>query len=438
MSNHSNPPPGATVRRTDGPRAGFVLLTSFFISSAWSANPPVGEADHPEGHLHEPLTVSTELTWPELIDRTAVNYPQFVELSARDIEARTLMDRARSWFSSPASLAVRYQTDKPWDDVSLREYEFGLEVPLWRLGQRRAARSLGTAAIADSKAAVMALRHEVTGLLRATLWELERAENALGAVQDGARVAQELLRVVERRYEAGDLPFGETLLMRSTVLERQAFVIEAEALLVDAERAYQSLTGFNERPLTFAEPLTEREDFDAAHPWLALADTELGRARAEQALVSRAANGAPTLTIGPRRERAAFSDYSADSLGISVSMPFGGSVHRSAEIAAAARVTARAQAQRLQLLRQLELELHEARHSLLVIEASLELAQRRSALAARSFEMSQQAFTQGEMTLLELLRREETALSTQREVIGFEVARQSAIAQINQAIGVWP
>ena len=245
MSNHSNPPPVPAVRRTDPSGARFILLTCFFLSSAWSANLTAEEPGHPEGHLHQPLIVSSELTWPELIDRTAANYPQFVELSARDIEARTLADRARSWFSAPASLAVRYQTDKPWDDVSLREYEFGLEVPLWRLGQRRAAGLLGTAATAESHAAVMALRHEVTGLLRAALWELERAENALGVVQDGVRVAQDLLRVVERRYEAGDLPLGETLLMRSTVLERQALVIEAEALLVDAERAYQSLAGFD-------------------------------------------------------------------------------------------------------------------------------------------------------------------------------------------------
>ena len=127
MSSRSNPPLGAPVCRTDGPRARFFLLTWFFVSSAWSATPLVGEPDHPEGHLHEPLIVSAELAWPELIDRTAANYPQFVELSARDIEARTLMDRAQSWFSAPASLAVRYQTDKPWDNVSLREYELGLE-----------------------------------------------------------------------------------------------------------------------------------------------------------------------------------------------------------------------------------------------------------------------------------------------------------------------
>jgi cobalt-zinc-cadmium efflux system outer membrane protein len=169
-----------------------------------------------------------------------------------------------------------------------------------------------------------------------------------------------------------------------------------------------------------------------------LADAEIERARAAAALTSRDAKGTPTLTIGPRRERAAFSSYSDTSVGVSLSMPFGGAAHRRVAVSAAARVVAEAEAARLELLRQLDFELHEARHDLLVIESSLELARRRSDLAAEGFAMSQQAFTQGEMTLLELLRRAETDQRVRREVAGLEVERQRAIARINHGVGIWP
>lgn len=394
--------------------------------------------DHGDEHLHVPLRTNAEMTWQELIDRTVEHYPRFVELAAREAEAGALASRARSWLSSRPSLAMRYYTDQVSDDNGQREYEVTLDLPLWRSGQRQAAMSLGRAAAAGSEAAAMALRHDVTGLLRMALWDIQAAEIGLDVARDGVRVAENLEAVIQRRYEAGELPLSETLLMRSTTLEREAAVVEAEARRVDADRAYQSLTGLTERPAEFAETLSEREDVDSAHPWLVLADADLARARADTELTRQAAKGAPVLSVGPRREVAPFGAYTADTLGLALILPFGGKSHPTAAALASARAAAQADAERRALLRRLDLDLHEARHGLLVIEQSLDLAKRRLELADRSFAMSRQAFAQGEMTLLELLRREETALSTRREVAALEVERQRAIAEINQAIGVSP
>jgi len=177
---------------------------------------------------------------------------------------------------------------------------------------------------------------------------------------------------------------------------------------------------------------------DPSHPWLTLADAEVERARVELELVDRAARGTPTLTIAPRRERASFSNFDADSLGINVAMPFGGRAHRTVQTAAAVRETAQAEADRAELLRRLDLDLHEARHGLVVVNASLELARERYELAVMSLRMGENAFTQGETTLFELLRWEETARITQREAESLEIERQRAIAQVNQALGEWP
>ena len=425
----------AFARSPAGRALACTAVTLLIWTATLRAAPGGGRADE---HVHTALETSGELTWPVLIEATLEHYPYFVELAARDEEASALLNRARSWLSGQPGVAFRYQTDRPWDNADLREYELGIELPLWRVGERRAAASLGDAASAESHAAALALRHEIVGLLRTALWDIEAAVNVLAVARDGQRIAADLESVIERRYRAGELPLSETLLMRSTTLEREAIVIDAEAQLVDAERAYQSLTGLTARPIEITEAPTDRDDFDSTHPLLMLADASLERARADLELMRHAVKGTPALTIGPRREQAAFSDYAADSLGVSFSMPFGGRTHVTAEIAMAARAATRAEAERLGLLRRLDLDLHEARHGLLVIEDSLDLAQRRSELAATSFAMSRQAFAQGEMTLLELLRREETALLTQREVAGLEVERHRAIAQINQAIGVWP
>lgn len=415
-----------------------LVVMAALVAMLSGAGTAIAQPDSGHAEMHEPLAVSEALGWQELIEQTLAHYPRFVELAAREDEAQALLERADRWLAAQPVLRMRYQTDAPLDDVSLRERELGIELPLWRAGQRRAATSLGRAALTQSDSAAAALRHEVIGLLRMALWDIERAVTALAVARGGAAVAAELQTVVERLYEAGEVPQSEILLMRSTALERDAAVIEAEALLVDAERAYQSLTGLDRRPAVFEESLTVREDFDSSHPLLMQADAEIQRARAALELTSRAAKGTPVLTIGPQSERGAFSSYWADSVNVSVSLPFGGRAHQRVATTAAARVVAEAESDRLRLLRQLDHDLHEARHDLLVIESSLELAQQRSELAARSFAMSQQAFTQGEMTLLEVLRREETDLLTRHEVAALEVRRQRAIARINHGVGEWP
>jgi outer membrane protein TolC len=271
-----------------------------------------------------------------------------------------------------------------------------------------------------------------------SLWDIARATNELAVARDAARIAEDLQSAIDLRYAAGDVSLGDTLLLRSAAMQREADVIEAEALLVDAELSYESLTGLNEKPAEFSEPLTDREDFDDSHPLVRLADSEVERARAEVELTRRSSKGNPTLTIGPIDQRGAFSTYSARSMNVSLSLPLGGRAHSAAATAESNRAASRAEADRRQLLRELDLELHEARHTLQVVEESLELARQRAELATRSFTMSERAFAEGEITVLELLRSEEFALTTQRAVAGLEVERQRAIAQINQAIGVWP
>lgn len=404
--------------------------------AAQSSSP--ARLEHTEEHLHTPIEISSSLGWPELIELTLENFPRFIELSAMAEEASALTERGDSWFAERPQFVMRYQSDRPWDDVNLRERELGVELPLWRLGERRAATSLGTAANEGSTAATLALKHEVIGLLRIALWDIELAANELAVARDAARIAKDLRAAVDKRYEAGEAPLSDTLLVASTAIEREAAVIEAEALLVDAERVWQSLTGLNTRPAEFAEQLTSLQDFDDSHPRLQLADAEVRRARADIELTRRSSKGNPTLTIGPLDQRDSSASDSARSINVSLSMPFGGRSHSAVATAESSLSATRAEADRLQLLRDLDLDLHEARHSLLVIEESLELAIQRKELAARSFEMSQKAFTEGETSVLELLLSEEVALTTEREVVGLEVERQRAIALINQATGVWP
>ena len=308
----------------------------------------------------------------------------------------------------------------------------------WRAAQRRAVQAVAASATAGSTAAAAALRLEVTGLLRGTLWDIEAAANDLAAARDAAAAAAELVRVVEMRNERGDLPRGDLLLARSTLLERQQSVVAAEAGLLDSERAYRSLTNLDRRPAQFAERRSALDELAPSHPLLALADAVVARARADLGLVDRETRGNVTVTVGPRREYAPLGTVPNDSVGFGVRVPVGGKSHGVTHSALAMRLVAAAETERGQLLRRLDLDLHEAEHTLVVLEQTAALTAERSELNEQQARMAQSAFAQGEIELRELLRIQEAALAARRDVQRLTIERQRTIAALNQALGETP
>jgi cobalt-zinc-cadmium efflux system outer membrane protein len=395
-------------------------------------------ADAGQAHAHVALVVDPALDWQTLIDVTLAAHPKSVELLARVTEADAWQRRGKQWLAAAPSLYFSYLSDGPLDDMGQREYETGVELPLWRAGQRNAVQSLAASATAESAAAAAALRLEVAGLLRGSLWDIAASGNALAAANDAVDVAQELVRVVERRNARGDLPHADVLLARSTLLERRQAVVAAEAALVDAERGYRSITGLDRRPTEFVETATAADELAPTHPLIALADAAVARAGADRALTERDVRGPMVLTIGPRREYDPFGTIPRDSVSLGFKLPVGGKGHGFTQTAQASRLAAAAEAERGQLMRRLDLDLHEAEHTLSVLETSIALAAERNSLAEDQLGMAQTAFSQGEIELRELLRVQESTLAARRDVERLGIERQRTIAARNQALGETP
>jgi outer membrane protein TolC len=389
-------------------------------------------------HAHVPITIDASLDWDTLIDATLNAHPRSGELVARAEEAAAWNERGRNWLAAAPALYFSYLSDSPLDDFGQLEYEGGVELPLWRGGQRNAVQALAQSNAAASSAAAAALRLEVAGLLRGALWDTEAAANELAAARDTVGVAEELLHVVETRNARGDLSRADVLLARAAVLERRQAVVAAAARLVDAERAYRSLTRLDRRPAQFAEERSAQEELGPTHPLLVLADAEVARAEGQIDLVARDRRGNIAVTIGPRREYAPFNDVPTDSVALGVKVPVGGDHHGATARATAARAAASAVAERDLLLRRLDLDLHEAEHTLTVLEESTSLAAERRELAGQQARMAQTAFAQGEVELRELLRIQESEQAAIRDVQRLAIERQRTIAALHQALGETP
>lgn len=389
-------------------------------------------------HLHAALPVDSELTLSSVLDTAVDQYPSRVELSARDAEAAAWVSRSHSWLSAPPALSFRYQSDRWGDDNRLEEIESGIELPIWRWGERDATRSLGEALSTEASSAAMAVRWHVAGLVRAALWDIALADNDLALAEEAFRISSRLTTIVERRHELGDVALSDALLAQTAALEAQTQLIDARASILDAERAYRSLTTLNRRPPFENEIQSTQHDIEPAHPALVFANAELRRAQARQNVRERSAKGAPSLLIGPRRERAAFGQTFDDSIGISVRIPFGGSAHTQTEVTAAGRETASVRAARNRLVRQLDLQLHEAAHQLAVVRQNLSTSNERLALADRQLTMAQSAYEKGELEIIDLLKIQSAAFAAKRQVTSLTIGQKRQTSLYNQAVGELP
>lgn len=387
---------------------------------------------------HQPLPEQPTLTLASVLDQSMARYPEAALLPARSAQAEAWRARSGSLLSGTPSLAFRYQTDRFGDDVGLKEYEGGLELPLWRWGERRAARTLAGATAFVAETAGPGLRWQVVGELRSLLWSMAGAEVELAAAHDARELITRLAATVRRRHELGDVPLGDVLLADSSALAAEEAVVDATAMLVDAQREYRMLSGLNARPPFRTETLSPIDEVPVEHPALAAAEAELERARSQVALSRRSARGSPTLLIGPRWERAPHGAEYADSIGVILTVPLPGTAHGGTVAADASADAALALAARDRLRRRLAMALHEAEHGLEVARSGRETARRRAELAARQAQLGRNAYEAGETDLMDLLRLQEAQIVARRsrDLLEIEVSRQTAA--YNQAAGVMP
>ena len=390
------------------------------------------------GHAHAELPEDRSLTLSMTVDATLANFPATLALQARADEAAAWQDRGRSLVADRPSLMLRYQTDRWGSNYGLDEYEAGVELPLWNWGARDASQTLGDALSIESSAAAQALRWNVAGLIRSRLWSIARAQNDYQLREQSLASATKVLATVERRFELDDVALGDVLLAKSTFIEAQTALAEAKAGVLDAERAFRSLTGLARRPPFVAEVLSGRHEIDSSHPALAYANAAVSGAEANLSVVERTANTGTSVLVGVRRERPAFGTDLDDSVGIIFNVPFGGTSHRRTEISAAMAKAANARAQLKQQLRGLTLSLHEAAHGLNVVHENLASATERLELADRHLAMAEVAYENGEFDLIDLLKVQSTAIAARRQVTNLLIDEKRQTAIYNNAVGEIP
>lgn len=388
---------------------------------------------------HEPLSRSANLSYEQVLDSAMQNAPEQLASESRRNQADRYGDLGSSWFSGAPTLEASYVDDSPMSSVGLRELEAGLQLSLWRPGERGQAQQLGQnyQMVVDAWQANLAL--EVAGRLRETLADIELADAMLEIENSATELTQDLLSLTRNLLAAGEVSQLDVMQAESLHLEQQNKLFDAEAALVDAEREYAILTGLNMRPTTlFREQQSDREEITPSHPLMQFVQANLQVARSRVDLVKRQVTGSPTLGVGVRRERGGRTDEYIDSLGLSFSIPLGKSAATGAAVSDARRDEAELEValQRSRLM--LNQRMHEAEHQLFVTRQQLNVSGNRAELAAQRLEMARAAYQLGETDILSVSIALQDSLRASQELRELELREQRLISEYNQSLGIMP
>lgn len=390
-------------------------------------------------HLDE-LVIDERLTLRQVVDTTFERYPQNALISAFEEESRALEQRSSSWIAGYPMIYLQYIDDAVFGhNDGMTEIQTGYQVPLWMWGQKEASQRVTEESKQAAERYIVALKHEVAGLVRDALWTLRLMENRRELARQIYEVAEKLTAVVSRRVELGDLARADELLAESDQLEKKTALVQAEAEVMHARKAYQNLTRMNRAPSKLEEMLSKMKELDERHPALAASNASVERAQAEVEFTRLSKQGnQPTVLVGTNSTEIDAQGRFGTGSNLVIQVPIGGDDWHAPQVAQANLTLNEKIVQRETLRRQLEKALHEAVHTLEVDRTALEIAERRKSIAETQLKMSRIAFEAGEIALIDYLKIQAGAQSAIRDAAERTILVQKDTAVYNQVVGVMP
>ncbi|BCM24691.1 TolC family protein [Methyloradius palustris] len=408
------------------------IAISFSLISIAMAE-PITDVKH-----HDELTVNPALTLHDVLEKTYARNPQQYMLQAMDGEVQARYIQARSLLPAAPAVIVRHINDTVGSNRGERQYEAGLELPIWLPGQRDARKNVADNAENTLAASRDGLLLQVAGVLRDAVWDISMNANYADLAKARYETAKNLQHDVERRYQAGELAKTDFMLAQNETLKAQDALVLAEAELAHAKHRYTALTGLEEIPANLLETLSTITELSDGHPLIREAESRISLAQSEYGLVNSERRENPQLTLSTISLRGGFDPAYNNSLGLSLRVPLDSEVRARPLMAASQKNLAQAMTDRERLRMTMETMLHEAEHNLEVTRAELTIVTEQNTIAQESLRLSRKAFTLGEIDLVAMMRNQALAYDAERALTSKQIQLQWDTARYNQAVGVLP
>jgi outer membrane protein TolC len=387
----------------------------------------------------DPIEIDESLTLAKVVDLTLEKFPDMMWLNSLEEEATAITQRSKSWTAGASQTSYSFQEAATGTVGGRLHYiNAGVQIPLWNIGQRDAEQTVGEQADTSAKTQTIATKLRVAGLVRGALWDMDLQKIRYEQVQAEIKVYEQLHEKIGRRVELGDLPRSDVLLAQTELLQKRSAMILAEAELMHARKRYASITQITKVPKDYHEKLVDLKEIEQNHPSLVAINSQINRKQAELDATKAIGSGQTSVLAGFNGDMGNTASNHTASFNIGVNIPFGGSDHIAPQIAAINVELNKLIAEREQLFRDLKQAHHEAEHNLEVNRAELANANELKTATESLLNMSNTAFSVGEIDLMDLLKIQSKAQQAILNAKERAVMLDRDIALYNQAVGVMP
>ena len=389
-------------------------------------------------------TASQPPTLRQALDAAWQTSSQSRSLDNRRSELAAKEKAAGSWISGEPVAGIAHRTDRLNKNEGFREYEAEIELPLWNHGVRAATQADVAAQRLGFDGQFALARLKLAGELRALAASAATAQVELALNKRKLLDATALTQDLDRRVKAGENARVDGLQAQLLVQQAQTALAQAESQLTRLQNQWRSLTG-----LASVAPLEETLASSAAnegitapispdHPALRQAQAQVGSAQAKLALTTADKRDPMAVGVGIARERASFGAASETTLRIALRIPLGGDNRNEPRRAAARAELDTAQAELDALQRQLPTEVVAATAELRAARFAQTAAIERARLSSEVQALITKSWRLGDSDLPARLRADNEQFEASLSLARAAIDMQRAIANLNQAHGVFP
>jgi cobalt-zinc-cadmium efflux system outer membrane protein len=375
------------------------------------------------------------LTFDSALERARQSAPAVIAARLRIEESRARVAGASLPFSTNPTLEV--EGGRRSGETSSADYGIAVGQHLDLPSQRRARIDAAQAAVTQDEQRARETERNALREVAITFLRAVEARERSAAASRALELANEALRIAERRYAAGDVAQLDVNLVRTAVARADADVRTANAVLAGHVTQLQVLLGIAESITTSGSLHDALATHDlvsraADRPDVRVLEAEIAEAEADQRF-------ARTLRWPDFGVRASYAREEGDRIilgGIELGLPL---FQRGQEANALANARlARLRAERDALLRTIEANVRGATATYDALRAAANEYERTvSPLIDENERLALESYDVGQIGLADLLLVRREALDARRSLIDLLIETRLAEVELRATAGVW-
>lgn len=384
------------------------------------------------------LAEAGQLTLSEVVQAGFERSPGLGLSDTMRHEGQAIRQQASSLLADNPALMIRHENDSVGSDNGFRQWEGGLEMPMWLPGQRDRRGKVADLAEGEADAVRKLQIWRMAGQIRELLWSLYIAESERALARQALEKVKALEADIAKRVAAGELARTDLILSQKETLAREAVRVSADTAYEVVLQNYRLATGLTDVPAQIDENKASINTIDDGHPALVAARFSSERMRAERDQVRGEKYANPLLFVGSKTEKPASGLSYDTALIVEVNVPLGTSVHAAPRTASAELRLSEAVSELATVRRELENSLIEAAAELQRTGMAVDLTGRQLQLASEGMRLTRRSFELGESDVFMLLQAGVQALESEHDLRISRLKQGRALSRYNQALGVIP